>query len=191
MTEEINLLNDKLRKYQDLKVDNERLQSLLDLKDSTGEFEYVAANVISRDYGGWYEAFTVNKGLMDGIEKYDTVVTTEGLVGNVAEVGEHYARVISIIDSTSSVGAEISRTKEIVIIDGDMNLMPKGLCKLSYASNQANVISGDLLETSGLGDIYPKGILIGKVIEIDEYILVEPSVDFNKISEVLIITGEK
>jgi len=152
--------------------------------------------VISRDYGGWFETFTVNKGSKHGVKKYDTVVTTEGLVGNVTELGESYSRVISIIDSTSSVGAEISRTKEIVIIDGDINLMPKGLCKLSYASKQANVITGDLLETSGLGDVYPKGILIGKVLETttddnDDYILIEPAVDFEKINEVLIITGEK
>ncbi len=196
LKDDINVLNEKLRKVQSYKDENDRLKELLELKQQNTDFEYTAASVIARDYGGWYESFTVNKGEADGVKMYNAVVTTEGLVGCVTEVGKNYARVLSIIDSTSSVGAEVSRTKEITMIDGDIELMPKGLCKLSNSTKKASVIPGDLLETSGLGDVYPKGILIGKVTEVDSdgykgYTIIKPAVNFEKINEVLIITGEK
>ncbi len=193
LKDEINNLNSELRKYADYKSDNERLQALLELKNNNGNFTYVAANVIARDYSGWYETVTINKGLGDGLKKYDAVVTSDGLVGNITEVGESYAKVLTIVDSTSSVGAEVSRTKDVVMVDGDVNLMSGGNCKLSYASQKAAIIEGDILETSGLGDVYPKGILIGKVSKIssaenEDIIIVEPAVDFGKLSEVLVIT---
>ena len=196
LKDEINVLNEKLRKIQSYKEENERLNELLKLKESSTDFEYTAAAVISRDYGGWYKSFTVNKGSEDGISRYDAVVTTEGLVGCVTEVEKSYSRVLSIIDSTSSVGAEVSRTKEITMVDGDIDLMPKELCKLGSSTKKASVIPGDLLETSGLGDVYPKGILIGKVLKVDSeeyngYTVIEPAVNFEKLNEVLIITGEK
>ena len=196
LKDDINVLNEKLRKVQSYKDENDRLKELLELKQQSTDFEYTAASVIARDYGGWYESFTVNKGEADGVKMYNAVVTTEGLVGCVTEVGKNYARVLSIIDSTSSVGAEVSRTKEITMIDGDIELKPKGLCKLSNSTKKASVIPGDLLETSGLGDVYPKGILIGKVTEVDSdghkgYTIIKPAVNFEKINEVLIITGEK
>lgn len=190
----IHKLNDRIRKIEGLEIENQRLQNLLELKDSNGEFEYVAANIIYKDYGGWYESFTINKGSKDGISKNDAVVTSEGLVGCVTEVFDDRATVLSIIDSSSSVGAKISRTKENAIVDGDMNLTDKNQCKLSYSSKKAGIIVGDLVETSGLGDVFPGGILIGKVFEINqdgEEIIISTAVDFEKIYEVLVIVGEK
>ena len=121
----INKLNDRLRKIEGMEAENQRLQSLLELKQSNGQFKYVAANIIYKDYGGWYESFTINKGSDDGIKKNDAVVTSDGLVGCVTEVYNDRATVLSIIDSSSSVGATISRTKDNAIVDGDMNLKDK------------------------------------------------------------------
>lgn len=193
LREEIDALNAELRKYEDYKIENERLTSLLELKTNNQSFNYVAAKVIARDYSGWYETVTINKGLKDGIKKYDAVVTSQGLVGHITEVGEKYARIVTVVDSSSSVGAVVSRTKDIVMVDGDVKLMDEGKCKLSYAAKNSAVIEGDILETSGLGDIYPAGILIGKVSEItnkssESLITVEPAVDFGKLSEVLVVT---
>ncbi|MBO7208891.1 MAG: rod shape-determining protein MreC [Clostridia bacterium] len=189
----INKLNDRLRKIEGMEAENQRLQSLLELKQSNGQFKYVAANIIYKDYGGWYESFTINKGADDGIKKNDAVVTSDGLVGCVTEVYNDRATVLSIIDSSSSVGATISRTKDNAIVDGDMNLKDKNQCKLSFSSKKSGIIVGDLVETSGLGDVYPKGILIGKVSEINDdgkEIVISASVDFEKIFEVLVIVGE-
>ena len=122
------------------------------------------------------------------------MVTQEGLVGYVSAVGVNYAQVVGIIDMTSKVAAMISRTRETVVAEGSFELLDEGLMRVSYLKNDSDVRQGDLVETSGYGGIYPKGLLIGRVLEvlpeshgISSYAIIEPVVDFSTLTHVFVV----
>ena len=179
----------------EMKNQNERLRALLNLKEEKTEFNMVAAEVSARDTEVWYNTFKINRGTSSGIAKNDAVITDDGLVGYIYEVGTTWATVVSIIDSKTSVGGVIERTGDRAIVEGDLQLMESGKCKMSYISKGANIAVGDYVETSGLGGIYPEGIIIGKISGFisDEQGLyhnaeIETAVDFERIDEVMVIT---
>ncbi|MBE7022421.1 MAG: rod shape-determining protein MreC [Ruminococcaceae bacterium] len=194
LKEEIQELSEKLRDLDSYSQENQRLRQLLELKEGSPQLDMVGCEVIAKDPGNWFYSFTVDKGAGDGIEKNDTVVSGAGLVGHVTEVGPNWARVQSIIDSNSSVGALISRTQDFAIVDGDLTLADSGKCILSYVTQAPSLVLGDAVVTSGLGGVYPEGILIGTVSEIisdsmgySQSAVVDTAVDFERIREVMVI----
>lgn len=196
LTKKIAELENENRTLEGYKAENQRLKELLDLGNSLTDYDTVTCKVIAKDSGNWFDTFTVDKGKSDGIKVNQNVMTNGGLVGRVYEVGGSWAKVISIIDESSSLGCCISRTGDIAVIEGDLELADQGLCKLSYMSSGSGAAVGDTVETSGLGGIYKKGLLIGKIKELHtdtqgltQYAVIEPAVDFSKISEVLVITN--
>lgn len=187
-------LENNTRELDSLRSQNERLKKLLELQDEKPEYNMVAAKVAAMDSGNWYSSFVINKGTAQGVKKNDVVITDEGLVGYIHEVGTTWANVVSIIDPKASVGSVIERTGDRAIIEGDLQLMDKGQCEMSYISKGADIAVGDYVETSGVGEVYPKGILIGKVSSFtsDEQGLyhnavIETAVDFERINEVMVI----
>ncbi|OQB16043.1 MAG: Cell shape-determining protein MreC precursor [Firmicutes bacterium ADurb.Bin193] len=196
MQNEINELSDTVRTLEQYRLENERLREMLNLKDNAKEYNLVASRVIAKDPGGWFNSFTIDKGTSDGLAYRMPVITSAGLVGHIYEIGSDWAKVITIIDSGSSVGATVARTRDVAVVESDIALSGEGLCKMTYLSKSSTVITGDIIETSGLGGIYPKGLLIGKVREIrsetagiSQYAIIEPAVDFGRISEVFVITN--
>ena len=124
-----------------------------------------------------------------------TVIGDEGLVGHVISVTESTAKVQTIIDTSSSVSASMSTTKEAIVCKG--TLEEKSALKAMYIPTESNIIQGDSIETSGLGGIYPKGIHVGTVKKvvtsqniIDRYAIIETAVDFDKLDSVLVITNK-
>ena len=191
-------LEREVRELSSLKAENERLRSVLDLKLQDTESRMIVSEVKSKEPGNWFYVFTIDKGTNHGIQKDDAVMTNQGLVGKVSDVGSSWAEVTTIIDSESSVGAIISRTQDIAIADGDMTLAEQGKCRLNYIKSDLSLVAGDTVETSGLGGVYPKGILIGTVSEIKNdssgytrYAVIETAVDFEKIREVIVIKSEE
>lgn len=198
LTEKIDVLSGQNRELSNYRTENERLRELLELKQSGVLGETVGCEIIAKDPGNWFDVFTIDKGKNHGISVNDVVVTAKGLVGRVSETGPVSAKVVSIIDEGSSVGAIVTRTEDIAIADGELALGEEGLCRLNYVTSGAGLIPGDTIETSGLGGIYPKGILIGTVTEIEDsisglsgYAIIKPSVDFERIREVLVIKQGK
>jgi rod shape-determining protein MreC len=192
--ETIKKLEDDTRELYKLQSENSRLRNLLSLKEENGRYDMIGAEVVAKDSGNWYSTFIIDKGAAAGVSKKDVVITDKGLVGYVYEVGETWGKVISIIDSKSSLGGIIERTNDRAVVEGDLKFMEEGLCKASYISKSATLIVGDYVETSGLGGIYPAGLLIGKVenITVDSQGLyneavIETAVDFARIKEVMII----
>lgn len=117
-----------------------------------------------------------------------------GLVGHVISVTDHTAKVQTIIDSSSSVSVTISTTRDSIVCKGDLASAYK--LKGVYIPTDVSIIEGDNIETSGMGGIYPKGIYVGKIMEIvntknimDRYILIKPAVDFSKLETVLVVIG--
>ncbi|MBE7010371.1 MAG: rod shape-determining protein MreC [Ruminococcaceae bacterium] len=194
LREEIDRLSAKVRDMESHSQENERLRQLLELKSNQAEHTMVAGEVIAKDPGNWFYSFTIDVGTSSGVQKNDPVISGTGLVGHVIEVGSNWARVQAIIDSESSVGAMISRTQDFAIADGDMTLANSGKCKLSYVTQNSSLVLGDAVVTSGLGGVYPAGLLIGTVAEIksdslgySQYAVIDTAVDFERVREVLVI----
>ena len=155
----------------------------------------VAAKVVAYEPNNWFSYITINKGKTSGIKVSDPVITAEGVLGQVSEVGRNWAKISTVINSASSVGVRIVRNGEIGIVEGDNRLSKTNKCKLSYLVENASVIAGDILETSGLGGIYPPGLMVGKITDIRkdnmgrlDYAEVTPFIDFDNLYEVTVIT---
>lgn len=183
--------NSRLAQNQD---ELKRLQELYQLDQSYSEYDKVAAQVISKDPGNWYDTFVINKGSEDGIQKDMNVISGGGLVGLVVEVESHCATVRSIIDDSSSVSAMTATTADTCIVTGDLRLMDEGKISFSQMSAENAVAVGEQIVTSNISDKYLKGILIGYVSEVTEdsnhltntgYIT--PAVDFKHLQEILVI----
>ncbi len=184
----------QIRELESYQQENQRLRALLELKENNADKDMIGCEVIAKEPGNWFDVFTIDKGKNYSIKKNDVVVTNNGLVGRITEVGTTWAKVVAIIDTDSSVGAMVSRTQDIAIVDGDMALADRGQCKLNAITSAASLVVGDEIETSGLGGIYPKGILIGTINEIKsdpsgytQYAVIDMAVDFERLREVLVI----
>lgn len=193
LTQELNTI--KLEQY-----DLENYRALLELDEKYPSYEKVAANVIGKDSGNWFNTFIIDKGSKDGIEKDMNVLAGSGLVGIVTEVAPNYAKVRSIIDDTSSVSGMDLSTSDNCIVHGSLQKMNENqeieFSDLKDSDNQ--VQAGDQVVTSYISDKYLQGILIGyiKDIRTDSNNLtksgtITPVVDFEHIQEVLVILDKK
>lgn len=183
--------NRNLSRYKD---EIEELNRLLELKGDYTQYKTTGATVIGKDAGNWFNVFTLNKGEKDGVKENCVVIIPEGIVGRVCEVGNNWCKVISLVDEDHSVSGTVVRTGDLVQIDGDLQLMKSGLCKMSVITENADVLIGDTVVTSGVGGIYPEGIYIGKVQSFKNntegtgnYAIISPGVDFAHIRDVLIL----
>lgn len=172
-------------------IENNRLRELLAFQKSS-HLKTVAAKIIGEDPTGWYKMFLVDKGSDSGIRIGNAVISPEGVVGRVTELGKGIAKVLLILDTNSSIDAMIERTCSRGVVEGRGDY----ICELKYVSIDEDVQIGDTVVCSGLGGIYPEGLKIGKITRVLKggdklfhYIEVYPSVNFKRIKEVLIVTG--
>lgn len=182
----------QMDRLSQLEEENKGLRELLEMDKRYPDYPKVAAKIIAKDPGNWYETFLIDKGSGDGIKKNMVVIATGGLVGRVTECGFNYAKVMSVINSTDAVSAKSLRSNDVGFIRGDYS--KKGRCRMEYIDNDAEIIEGDEIVTSHLSEIYPSGIRIGYVSEIGtgsndltKLAMVEPAVDFKHLERVLVI----
>lgn len=194
--ERIKELEKTTREIDSLKHENERLKGLLGIKDEADNTVKMAARVISVSPSNWYEDVLINKGEADGVKIGSTVISNEGLVGHVTEVGVNWAKVMTVLDVDSSVGCYVARSDDVAIIEGDITLSDNGECSMNYISKDATLAVGDSVETSDVSSIYPAGILIGKISRVQpdsqgfyNKATVKTAVDFRKLREVIVIVG--
>jgi rod shape-determining protein MreC len=174
---------------KETEIANDRFRKLLDFKNAS-RLNSITAEVIGKDPSQWYKTLVIDKGVSEGITKGLPVVVPEGVVGQVIDATDHYAKVLLIIDSNSAVDALVQLTRAHGIIKGDA----EGRCLLNYVSRKEVINIGDAVVSSGLDGVFAKGLLIGKVTNIIrnksgifQDIEVSPFVDFDKIEEVLVI----
>ncbi len=198
LREKIDTLNNERTEYLRLKRENEDLRKVFDLKDQLAESEFVGANIIARDGGNLFNIFLTDKGSANGIDYNMPVITSKGLVGKVVSAQPFSSKIISILEDGSSVSAIVAKSGDYVVVKGDIKLEKEGLCKLEYIPAELDLIQGDVIETSGIGGIYPKGIIIGTVKEIrsgesdlDKYAIIQPAVDLKRINQVVILKNKK
>ena len=189
-------LEEKEREYEAAFQENERLRDVLELRPKERSFdELESAMVTARESSNWASTLTLSKGSAQGVEVDDTVVDQYwNLVGVVAEVGENWCTVRTLIDSDTEMGGQITRTGGAAILEGDLALMGEGKLKLTFLPENSQLMSGDLVTTSGRGGVYPSGLVAGQVEEvrtdasgIGEYAVIVPEADLDNLKQVFII----
>ena len=192
LKEENKKLEESLRELEILKAEKSTLEEYSNLTQKYSNYETIPAYVINRDVSNYSGTIILNVGTKDGIEKNMTVIADKGLVGHVISVTDTTAKVQVIVDSASTVSSTISTTDESIICRGTIE--DNKILRASYIPTGAELIIGDTVQTSGLGGIYPKGILIGTISDIvttnnstDRYAVIQTAVDFSKVYTVLVI----
>ena len=195
--EELRKQNEELKKLQAdlevLKEENAWLRDFLDIKNQNTVFDFTDAVIIGKNSGSSHRTFTLNKGSLHGITVGMVVISGEGLVGRINEVGLTTCEVICITDISSSIGALVERSAMIGIVDGYY----EENCRFHYTTgfeDSSDIVVGDTVISSGKGSIYPYGLKIGTVIEVQlddasrsVIATIQPSVDFDNLSRVMII----
>lgn len=185
----------QINENEESKKENEQLRKLLSLQSGNTEFEFKAAEVIARSPSNWYNTLTIDKGSSDGIKLNQPVISAgKSLVGRISEVGTTWSKVTLLTDPEHAVGSQVLRSGEYGICEGEGNLSSNGGCRLSFVSKNANIIVGDTVITSGLGGIYPNGLVIGKIQKIrpdiqgiSQYAVISPEADFKNLQAVFVI----
>lgn len=195
LREEIRALREDVVDLDKYKNENEFYKSFLELKEKNKDFKFENSTVVAAESIISSGTFTVNSGSLRGVEVHDPVITADGLVGYVSEVEATYSVVESILSPNLNVGVIDSRTRETGIVGGDVELFGKGRARLSYLSRNSSVAMGDYLITSGVGGMFPEGILVGTVEEIGTetggvsiFAEIKPAADLSSLSQVMIIT---
>jgi rod shape-determining protein MreC len=181
--------------------ENDWLYRYLSMKEEHGDYALCAATVIASasplGHGGAYVTeITLNRGSASGVKTGMPVVTPAGLVGVVVETGLNHCRVSTILDTSVSVGAVITRSAENGLCEGDHTLIHDGQARLRYLAEAADVRTEDIVVTSGRGSVYPYGIPIGRVssVSANPYsrtaeAVVQPFVDFSRLTHVSVLTA--
>ena len=176
--------------------ENKLLHQLLDLTRKRRDLtDFEACMVTEHAATNWTSSLTLNKGSSLGIEPGDCVIDACGnLVGVVDRAGTNWSTVLTLVDTDTSLGAQVFRTKELGIAQGDFSLMRENRLRLDYLPVDCSPLAGDIVVTSGLGGNYPSGLVIGSVEEVllddsgaSSYAILAPEADFESLTEVFVI----
>ena len=194
LREENEKLQEGKRELEVLKSENNTLKEYLNLKNKYSDYTTVPAYILEKSFSNYDKIIVINVGEKDGIKNNMPVISEAGLVGHVISVNDKTSKVQTIIDTGSTVSASISTSLESILIKGTINNQ-KNL-KANNIPSDSTILQGDDVVTSGLGGIYPKGILIGTIKEIintknqaDRYANIETATNFDTLETVLVITN--
>ena len=194
---------DTLTEQNNILIQNQselsRLQELYNLDEEYSSYPKVAARIISKDPGNWYDTFMINKGSNDGIRVDNNVIAGKGLVGIVTEVGTNWATVRAIIDDSSYVSVMTVGTDDNCVVTGDLELIDEGKLRFSQLYDKDDKVTvGERIVTSNISDKYVEGLFVGYVseIELDTNNLTKTGtivtpVDFQHLKDVFVITVNK
>ncbi len=171
--------------------ENGRLRRLLDLR-ARMPLDTLPGEIIAREWGGWVRSLTVNRGRADDIRRLTAVISPDGLVGRVVEVRPGTSVVQVVTDPASTVGAHVLRTRTPGVVEGE----PRGTVRFKYMARDGVIAVGDIVVSSGQGGLFPRGVPIGRVRNLDQrtaglfhHAILEPVVDLVRLDEVLLVTG--
>lgn len=189
LKKQISRLESDLTTMEEIRKENLRLKQLLNFSEGMSP-QRVLAQVVGWDSANEFKVIRLNKGSAQGIKVMSPVITDHGLVGYVYRVTENYSDVLTILDQNNRVDVVVERTRTHGIVEGVFNFK----CALKYIMRNEPVEVGDKLITAGVGGIYPKGIKVGMITDISREnfgmtlsLEVIPSVDFDKLEEVLVL----
>lgn len=183
-------LENDLFNMSEIQKENQRLKRLLEFGKEIKK-KKVLAQVVAWDSSSEFSVLRINKGSSANIKVRDPVITINGVVGYIFRVTPNYSDVLTILDQNNRVDAIVARTRSHGIVEG----ISKDKCILKYVARTEQVELGDEVISAGLGTIYPKGLKIGRITKVDkenfgitQSIEITPSVNFNKLEEVVIFT---
>ena len=201
--EELQNTVDTLTEQNNILIQNQseltRLQELYKLDEEYSDYPKVAARIISKDPGNWYDTFMINRGSNDGIRVDNNVISGKGLVGIVTEVGSNWATVRAIIDDSSYVSVMTVGTDDNCVVTGDLELIDEGKLRFSQLYDKDDKVTvGERIVTSNISDKYVEGLFVGYVseLELDTNNLTKTGtivtpVDFKHLKDVFVITVNK
>lgn len=186
---------EQARLGQEAIEENENLRELLNFAQKNSDFEFESVKIVSWSASNWASTFTISKGSDVGLEVGDCVVTEYGaLVGQIIELGTNWANVRTVIDIDMSVGALVGEAGNAAMVVGDYALMQEGKAKLTYLTEGALPLDGDVVLTSGKGGIFPQGLVIGTIYSVNTeaggqtpYAVIEPACDLGSLSQVFVV----
>ncbi len=197
LKEQVAELSAEISELAEMRMENERLRSLLQYKQENTKFETVTARVTGRSPGQWFVVFTINSGVSSGIKKDMAVINAQGLIGRVIDTGANWAKVMAIIDPLSGVAGIVERTRDNGTVKGTVATEGTPTMTMVHLPLDADLMPGDKVITSGLGGVFPKGIPIGTVLEVSQgrdnaqtNAKIMPAVDFVHLEEVMVITSQ-
>ncbi|MHB8154965.1 MAG: rod shape-determining protein MreC [Candidatus Omnitrophota bacterium] len=186
---DVDLLRWRLFNLREVAQENARLKNLFNFKQKS-PLHLVAARVIGRAIDSWSSSVVIDKGRYNGIKPGMAVISPQGLVGSITESMDNTSKVLLINDPNQGIYCIVQRSRQEGLVSGTLgsNLI------MRYLPDEAQIIVGDIIITSELSQIYPKGLLLGQVVNIgrefsglNRYALVKPIVDLSSIEEVLVI----
>ena len=188
-------LEQQVRDNQQATEENVKLRELLNLSQKHTDFKFESAKVVSWNASNWASTFTISKGAESGLEVGDAVVTEYGvLVGTVAELGSNWAIVDTVVDIGTKIGVLVGAEETSAMLMGDYTLMSSQYMKISFVAESGQVITGDIVVTSGAGGAYPQSLIIGTVSSVHteaagqiEYAVVEPFTDLNGLTQIFVV----
>ncbi len=192
-------LKNKLLEYDKFKEENDRLREVLNFKNSKDNYEYIGTEIIGYSGESFSDGYIIDKGENDGLKKDMVVISDKGLVGQVTSTGSNWSIVESLLNENIAVSVMVNSTRETTgILKGYITRTNKGLTKVTNLPLDSEIKEGDVILTSGLGQIYPKEIRIGEVISVEsdeikvmKTAIVKPYVDFNKLEELFVIVPKE
>jgi rod shape-determining protein MreC len=160
---EIAQLRLELRQAQVLERENRALRQMLGLSAHVGR-RLIAAEIIARDVNAWWQTARLNKGLADGVALDMAVITTEGLAGRIIRTSMATSDVLFLVDPACRISARLDRLDAFGIVQGQgVSWRGQASCRMDFISKAAQIMPGDEVVTSGLGGVYPSGLVIGRV----------------------------
>ena len=195
LEEKIASMEDAIRAADTLERENNRLRELLNLAAEHDDYKFLSAYIISWDSTNWKCTFTVNKGQDNGLAVGMCAVTEFGqVVGLVTEVGENWATITTILDSSLEISASVSSSGYTGVVEGSYRTGETGSLRLSYLPTDAVMKNGDQVVTTG-STLYPKDLILGYVADaglddtgVSKYAVLDAAVDFGSLEQVFLIT---
>lgn len=189
MKKELESLKMENLKFNQVAIENVRLRDTLQFKEANVDLKIIAAEIIGKDPGNWYEIFNINKGTNDGVNVNDAVIVGKGyLVGRIIEAGSTWSKFLALNDERSSVSVIVNRTRALGVAVGN-----NGETVNAIMSLDADIIKGDELITSNYST-FPKGLFIGTVKNVikddkklQKLINIDPAANLSKLEEVFIV----
>jgi rod shape-determining protein MreC len=185
---EVTALRLRQLRQDELDVENARLRGLLVLRERL-PVRTLGAEIVARDWNGFTRGLTIDRGRSDGIERLSPVIIQQGVVGRIAGVRRSSAVVQVLTDPASSIGGILQRTRAQGLVEG----VAGGRLRLKLAASEEGVRAGDLVVTSGVGEMFPKGIPLGRVLRVFPPTGVfrtaelQPAVDLATVEEVFVL----
>ncbi len=188
-------LEQQIRENDQAAEENARLREILNLQQKHTDYVFESAKVVSWNASNWDSSFTISKGADAELAVGDSVVTEYGvLVGTITEVGASWSTVETVVDLDTNIGVLVGAEEVSGILEGDYTLMRSQYMRLSFVAETGQIITGDVVVTSGAGGAYPQGLIVGTVSSVHseaagqvEYAVVEPYTKLDDLTQVFII----